>query len=150
VCDCLIFKVDACAQNVDDVVWRFREALCAASVIIVCLTPTYITRPNCLRELRWALDFAAAGKKRVVLLPLHPAMTFKNLTKITQPGDCCGLLFSSKEKSIMRIKHATLELLLHVKFKSQMTQLLYHELQVRLHAARASVVFVFTDTYWAG
>ncbi len=145
MCNCWIFKVDACTQNVDDVVWRFREALCAASVIIVCLTPTYITRPNCLRELRWALDFAAAGKKRVVLLPLHPAMTFKNLTKITQPGDCCGLVFSSKEKSMMRIKPATLELLLHVKFKSQMTQLLYHELQVRLHAARASVAFVFTD-----
>jgi hypothetical protein len=67
---------DLRVQNVDDVVRRFREALCAASVIIVCLTPTYLTRPNCLRELRWALDFASSGKKRVILLPLHTAVMY--------------------------------------------------------------------------
>ena len=122
---------DARSQSVDDVVRRFRDALCAASVIVVCLTPTYITRPNCLRELRWALDFAAAGKKRVVLLPMHPAMTYGGVMKMTQAGDCRGLVFSSKEKSVMRIKAAALELLSHVKFKTQMTQLPCHELQVR-------------------
>ena len=110
---------------------RFRDALCAASVIVVCLTPTYITRPNCLRELRWALDFAAAGKKRVVLLPMHPAMTYGGVMKMTQAGVCRGLVFSSKEKGVMRIKAAALELLSHVKFKTQMTQLPCHELQVR-------------------
>jgi hypothetical protein len=115
---------------VDDVVRRFRDALCAASVIVVCLTPTYITRPNCLRELRWALDFAAAGKKRVVLLPMHPAMTYGGVMKMTQAGECRGLVFSSKEKGMMRIKAAALELLSHVKFKTQMTQLPCHELQV--------------------
>ena len=125
---------DACAQNVDDVVRRFREALCAASVIIVCLTPTYITRPNCLRELRWALDFAACAKKRVVLLPLHPAMTFDGLKKMAQADSCHGLVLSSKEKSVMRVNAAALELLSHVKFRSQMTQLPCHELQVRAHA----------------
>lgn len=46
-------------QSIDDVVQRFRAALCAANVIIICLTPVYLTRPNCLRELRWSLDFAA-------------------------------------------------------------------------------------------
>ena len=122
---------DLRAQNVDDVVRRFREALCAASVIIVCLTPTYLTRPNCLRELRWALDFAASGKKRVILLPLHPAVTYAGVLKMIQPGQLHGLLFSSKEKLVMRIKGAALELLSHVKFKSQMTQLPCHELQVR-------------------
>jgi hypothetical protein len=96
----------------------------------VCLTPTYITRPNCLRELRWALDFAAAGKKRVVLLPLHPAMTYGGVMKMTQAGVCRGLVFSSKEKGVMRIKAAALELLSHVKFKSQMTMLKCHELKV--------------------
>ena len=95
---------------------------------IVCLTPTYITRPNCLRELRWALDFAA-GKKRVVLLPLHPTVTFGGVMKMTKAGDCRGLVFSSKEKGVMRIK-AAVELLLYVKFKSQMTLLPCHELQV--------------------
>ena len=127
---------DLRAQNVDDVVRRFREALCAASVIIVCLTPTYLTRPNCLRELRWALDFAASVKKRVILLPLHPAVTYAGVLKMMQPGQLHGLLFSSKEKLVMRIKGAALELLSHVKFKSQMTQLPCHELQVRALACR--------------
>jgi hypothetical protein len=61
----------------DDVVRRLREALCAAIVIILCLTPTYITRTNCLRVTRWSLDFSVSAKKRVILLPLHrplPAM----------------------------------------------------------------------------
>ena len=109
---------------------RFREALCAASVIIVCLTPTYLTRPNCLRELRWALDFAESGKKRVVLLPLHPAVTYDGVLKMMQPGNNRGLVFSLKTKSLMRIKAAALELLSHVKFKSQMTMLKWHELKV--------------------
>ena len=120
-------------QTVDDVVRRFKEALCAASVIIVCLTPTYITRPNCLRELRWSLDFAVSAKKRVILLPLHPALTYDGVLKMMQPGTLHGLVFSSKDKSPMRISAAALELLSHVKFKSQMTKLLCHELQVRAH-----------------
>jgi len=129
---CLCVSVfDMQVQNVDDVVRRFREALCAASVIIVCLTPTYITRPNCLRELRWALDFAASGKKRVILLPLHPAVMYDGVLKMMQPGNLLGLVFSSKDKSAMRMKAAALELLSHVKFKSQMTLLPCHELQVR-------------------
>ena len=115
----------------DDVVRRFREALCAASVIIVCLTPTYLTRPNCLRELRWALDFAASGKKRVILLPLHPAVTYEGVLKMIHPDNKRGLVFSSKDKSVKRITAAAVELLSHVKFKSQMTLLPWHELQVR-------------------
>ncbi len=110
---------------------RFREALCAASVIIVCLTPTYLTRPNCLRELRWALDFAAFGKKRVILLPLHPAVTYDGVLKMREPDERHGLVFSSKDKSVKRVSVAALELLAHVKFKSQMTKLPCHELQVR-------------------
>ena len=125
---------DLRAQNVDDVVRRFREALCAASVIIVCLTPTYLTRPNCMRELRWALDFAASGKKRVILLPLHPAVTYAGVLKMIEPGQLHGLLFSSKEKLVMRMKGAAVELLSHVRFKSQMTTLPCHELEVRAFA----------------
>ena len=125
------FCFDFSVQIMDDVVRRFREALCAASVIIVCLTPTYITRPNCLLcELRWALDFAASSKKRVVLLPLHPAVRYDGLMKMMQPGSHRGLLFSSKDRCVMKIKPAALELLAHVKFQSQMMQLPCHELQV--------------------
>ena len=117
-------------QSIDDVVQRFRAALCAANVIIICLTPVYLTRPNCLRELRWSLDFAARGMKRVVLLPLHPAVTFNGVSRMTQLDAFRGLVFSAREKNAMNISCAALELLTHVKFKSQMTQLPCHELQV--------------------
>lgn len=70
--------------------------------------------------------------------------------KITQPGDCYGLVFSSKEKRVMRIKAAALELLSHMKFKSQMTQLPCHKLQVRKHALCAFLrrLHFLTSCYW--
>jgi hypothetical protein len=105
------------------------------------LAPTYLTRPNCLRELRWALDFARSGKKRVVLLPLHPAVTHEGLSRSVHHG----LLFSSKETSTMRVKPAAVELLSHVKFKTQngMTQLQCHELQKPARAKRGVCVVRF-------
>ena len=134
-------------QFVDDVVQRFRSAICAANVIIICLTPSYLTRPNCLRELRWSLDFASRGMKRVVLLPLHPAVTFSGVTRMTQSDALRGLVYSSREKSAMNISCAALDLLTHVKFKSQMTQLPCHELQVPREspASFCSLVCQFTD-----
>ncbi len=117
-------------------------ALCAANVIIICLTPVYLTRPNCLRELRWSLDFAARGMKRVVLLPLHPAVTFHGVARMTKMDSFKGLIFSSREKSAMNLSCAALELLTHVKFKSQMTQLPCHELQVTLF-----IHFVLSASY---
>jgi hypothetical protein len=49
-----------------------------ASFFIICLTPLYLTRPNCLRELCWALDMCAEdSNKRIVVLPLHPAVSLK-------------------------------------------------------------------------
>jgi hypothetical protein len=53
-----------------------------------------------------------------------------------EPGVRHGLVFSSKEKSAMRIKPAAVELLSHVKFESQMTLLPCHELQVQARANR--------------
>jgi hypothetical protein len=31
---------------------KLREGLCSTSVILVCLTPRYLTRLNCVRELQ--------------------------------------------------------------------------------------------------
>jgi hypothetical protein len=56
---------------------------------------------------------------------------YDGVLKMMQPGNLHGLVFSSKDKSAMRMKAAALELLSHVKFKSQMTKLPCHELQVR-------------------
>jgi hypothetical protein len=62
---------------------EMKKGLCEASSVIICLTPLYLTRPNCLRELRWALDLKEAYAKgpqsralKICILPLHPAMTF--------------------------------------------------------------------------
>jgi hypothetical protein len=48
-----------------------------------------------------------------------------------QPGSLHGLVSSSKDKNPIRISAAALELLSHENFKSQMTKLQCHELQVR-------------------
>jgi hypothetical protein len=43
----------------------------------MCLSPLYLTRPNCLRELMWAMDMCAADKtKKLCVLPLHPCVSF--------------------------------------------------------------------------
>jgi hypothetical protein len=62
---------------------QMKRGLYEASSVIICLTPLYLTRPNCLRELRWALDLRDAYTKgpqsrnlKICILPLHPALTF--------------------------------------------------------------------------
>jgi hypothetical protein len=79
----------------------FRRGLCEASVIIVCLTPRYLTRPNCLKEFQWALDLSEKKCMSVIFLPLHPACTFDGITSLLKQGavyvsakddgDCCLL-----------------------------------------------------------
>jgi hypothetical protein len=55
-----------------------------ASFFVICLTPLYLTRPNCLRELRWALDMCSAkdSTKKMIVLPLHPAVSFQGCEDI--------------------------------------------------------------------
>ena len=48
----------------------FRAALCQARVVIVVLTPSYLTRPNCVRELRWAL-WSLSGRITCLLCYCH-------------------------------------------------------------------------------
>jgi hypothetical protein len=61
---------------------EMKIGLQEASTVIICLTPLYMTRPNCLRELRWALDLrdyesnvSKEQKRRIHILALHPMMT---------------------------------------------------------------------------
>ncbi len=90
-------------QQQETVIPSFRAALCQARVVVVVLTLSYLTRPNCLRELRWALDFERAGHLRVVLLSLHPAVAFDGRLQLVQNGPLQGLVFSSKEKKVKRL-----------------------------------------------
>jgi serine/threonine protein kinase len=72
--DSAFFDQSACAvQN------AFRSGLCEAAVVIVCLTPRYVTRPNCLKEFQWALDLSERKRLSVVFLPLHPALTYDGI-----------------------------------------------------------------------
>ncbi len=56
----------------------------------MCLTPRYLTRPNCLRELMRAMDMCAADKtKKLCVLPMHPSVSFSGCTTPTF-GPCCA------------------------------------------------------------
>jgi len=93
---------------------KFREGLCKASVILVCLTPRYLTRPNCLRELQWALEFAYKGEKDVRILPLHPALTFPAIESILQHG-CVCVAGTNGAHAVHRLSAKALELLNEIK-----------------------------------
>ena len=74
--------------------WRplVREGLQIANVYIVCLTPLYLTRPNCLAELddiltmvgKLKLDDRKTPRKRLIVIPLHPAMTARGRQHVIQ------------------------------------------------------------------
>ena len=56
---------------------EMKRGMANASAFIVCLSPLYLTRPNCLRELMWAMDMCAADKsKKLCVLPMHPCVSF--------------------------------------------------------------------------
>ncbi len=93
---------------------KFREGLCKASVILVCLTPRYLTRPNCLRELQWALDFAYKAEKDVRILPLHPALTFAGIQNISQHGCVCVANADGTHK-VHRLSAKAIELVVKIK-----------------------------------
>jgi TPR repeat protein len=120
--------LDNLNQQQETIIPSIRKALCQARIVIVLLTPTYLTRPNCLRELRWALDFERAGHLRVVLLSLHPAVTFPEREKLVQDGPRRGLLFSSKERKVKRICGEAITLVKRLN-DVHMNCLPWHELQ---------------------
>ncbi len=80
---------------------EMKKGLLEASSVIVCLTPLYLTRPNCLRELKWALDLRDFLKDqrnhpfKVFVLALHPSVTYagRQNIKATQ----CVILPKYKE-----------------------------------------------------
>jgi hypothetical protein len=120
--------LDNLNQLQETIIPSIRDALCQSRVVIVLLTPTYLTRPNCLRELRWALDFERAGHLRVVLLSLHPAVIFPERVKLLLDGPRRGLLFSSKDKKVKQICPEAIALVKRLN-DDHMNCLPWHELQ---------------------
>jgi hypothetical protein len=119
---------DGLNQQQETLIPAFRDALCQARVVLIVLKPSYLTRPNCLRELRWALDFERAGHLRVVLLSIHPAVTFDGRLQLVQDGSLQGLVFSSKEKKVKRVCPEALALVKRLN-DVHMNMLPWHELQ---------------------
>jgi Leucine-rich repeat (LRR) protein len=119
---------DCLNQQQEVIIPAFREALCQARIVLIVLTPTYLTRPNCLRELRWALDFEQAGHLKVVLLSLHTAVTFDERLKLVRDGPMQGLVFSSKEKKVKRLCPEAIALVKRLN-DVHMNTLPWHELQ---------------------
>jgi hypothetical protein len=119
---------DGLNQQQELLIPAFRDALRQARVVVVVLTPSYLTRPNCLRELRWALDFEKAGYLRVVLLSMHPAVTFDGRLQLVQDGPLQGMVFSSKEKKVKRICPEAIALVERLN-DVHMNMLPWHELQ---------------------
>ena len=119
---------DGLNQQQEMLIPAFRDALCQARIVFIVLTPAYLTRPNCLRELRWALDFERAGHISVVLLSLHPAVTFDGRMQLVQNGPLQGLVFSSKEKKVKRLCPEAIALVKRLN-DVHMNTLPWHELQ---------------------
>ena len=56
---------------------EMKRGMANASAFVICLSPLYLTRPNCLRELMWAMSICAADKcKKLCVLPMHPCVSF--------------------------------------------------------------------------
>jgi GTPase SAR1 family protein len=56
---------------------EMKRGMANANAFVICLSPLYLTRPNCLRELRWAMDICAVDKtKKLCVLPMHPCVSF--------------------------------------------------------------------------
>lgn len=101
-------------QRQGEVEVQFRSGLCKASVVLVCLTPRYLTRPNCLREFKWSLDFAYKTEKDVRILPLHPALTYSGISKILQHGCVCVANANGSHK-VHKLSALALELVSKIK-----------------------------------
>jgi hypothetical protein len=64
---------------------EMKRGMANASAFVICLSPLYLTRPNCLRELMWAMDMCAADKtKKLCVLPMHPSVSFAGCRAIVE------------------------------------------------------------------
>jgi GTPase SAR1 family protein len=70
----------------DAFIKKMQVGMQHARYFVICLTPLYLTRPHCLRELRWAMDMCAAkdSPKQILVLPLHPAVSYKGCIRIIE------------------------------------------------------------------
>jgi GTPase SAR1 family protein len=74
---CTVWFDKAEMGRTDAFIDEMKRGMANASAFVICLSPLYLTRPNCLRELMWAMDMCAADKmKKLCVLPMHPSVSF--------------------------------------------------------------------------
>ena len=69
-----------------------KVGVAQASAFVVCLSPLYLTRPNCLRELMWAMDICEKDRSKVLrIIPTHASVSFAGCKRIIDVADAgCG------------------------------------------------------------
>jgi hypothetical protein len=58
-----------------------EEAIRGAQCIIICLSRLYLTRPNCLMELCWAIEEKEANDKPLLVVSVDPGVTFETVSQ---------------------------------------------------------------------
>jgi GTPase SAR1 family protein len=76
--------LDKCEMGcMDAFIHEMKRGVSNAGAFLICLTPLYLTRPNCLRELIWALDICSLDKsKKLCIIPMHPAVSYAGCMSI--------------------------------------------------------------------
>ena len=89
---------------------KARNVLCGARVVIAALTPTFLTLPNCIRQLRWAMDLSEKGLLKLVVLPLHPACTLQCLADLLADGPNRGTVYCTRVAAAVKVSNEGMHL----------------------------------------
>jgi GTPase SAR1 family protein len=74
--------------RMDAFIDEMKRGMSNAAAFVICLTPLYLTRPNCLRELMWALDICSLDKsKKLCIIPMHPSVSHAGCLSIINLAD---------------------------------------------------------------
>jgi GTPase SAR1 family protein len=100
---CTVWFDKAEMGRTDSFIDQMKHGMANASVFIICLTPLYLTRPNCLRELMWAMSLCCADKcKKLVVLPMHPSVSFagcKAIIDLAAAGCAAQVILPADDRS---------------------------------------------------
>jgi GTPase SAR1 family protein len=87
----------------DSFIDQMKHGMANASVFVICLSPLYLTRPNCLRELMWAMRLCCADKcKKLCVLPMHPSVSFagcKAIIDLAAAGCAAQVILPADDRS---------------------------------------------------
>jgi hypothetical protein len=96
---------------------EMKRGMANASAFVICLSPLYLTRPNCLRELMWAMDVCAADKsKKLCVLPMHPCVSFagcKAIVNLAATGCAAQVILPADDRNSKQVPNQLVHLKAH-------------------------------------